>query len=110
MGMKAILSFLWHLCGFLGVLLHLLRYVLSFCWALVLPRAVTAAQLVAIQSQLAVEVNRSSGRRKRHGRLSTAFRILWVMLSRFLHGWEELVHIMKPEAVKRWHTRAFRAW
>jgi len=32
------------------------------------------------------------------------------MLSKFLDGWEELVHIMKPETVKRWHTRAFRAW
>jgi len=109
-GMKAILSLLRHLLSSLGVLLQLLRYSFSFCWALMLPRAVTAAQLVAIQSQLAVEVNRSSGRRKRHSQFSPAFRILWVMLSKFLHCWEEMVHIMKPETVKRWHTRAFRAW
>ena len=36
--------------------------------------------------------------------------MLWVVLSKFLDGWEELVHVMKPETVKRWHTRAFRAW
>ncbi|MCJ7751241.1 MAG: integrase core domain-containing protein [Armatimonadetes bacterium] len=104
------MSFLCHLCNCLGVLLQLLRYLLRFCWALVLPRAVMAAQLLAIQSQLAVELNRSSGRRKRHRQFSPAFRILWVMLSKFLNGWEELVHIMKPATVKRWHTRAFRAW
>ncbi len=51
-GMTAILSFLWHLRNSLGMLLQLLRYSLSFCWALVLPRAVTAAQLLAFQSQL----------------------------------------------------------
>jgi hypothetical protein len=108
--MEAVSSFLWHLCSCFGVLLHLLRYALSFCWALLLPRAVTAAQLLAIRSQLAVELNRSSGRRKRHSRFNPAFRILWVVLSKFLNGWQELVHIMKPETVKRWHTRAFRVW
>ena len=109
-GMKVTLSFLRSLCRCLGVLLQLLRYALRFCWALVLPRAVTAAQLLAIESQLAAELNRASGRRKRHYTFSPAFRILWVMLSKFLDGWEQLVHVMKPETVKRWHTRAFRAW
>jgi len=109
-GMKVTLSFLRHLCRCLGVLLQLLRYAVSFCWALLLPRAVMAAQLLAIQSQLAAELDRSSGRRKRHRGFSPAFRILWVVLSKPLDRWEELVHIMKPETVKRWHTRAFRAW
>jgi transposase InsO family protein len=94
----------------LGVLLQLVGYLVRFCWALVLPRAVMAAQLLAMQSQLAAELNRSSGGRKRHSQFSPAFRILWVVLSKFLNGWEELVHVMKPETVKRWHSRAFRAW
>ena len=58
----------------------------------------------------AVELNRSCAPRKRHHKFSPAFRILWVVLSKFLDGWEQLVHLMKPETVKRWHTRAFRAW
>jgi putative transposase len=109
-GMKATLSSLRHLCRCLGVLLQLLRYSLSFCWALLLPRAVTAAQLLAFQSQLAAELNRSSAPRKRRHTFSPAFRILWVVLSKLLNEWEELVHVMKPETVKRWHSRAFRAW
>ncbi len=109
-GMKVILSFLRPLCSCLGVLLQLLRYALSFCWALLLPRAVAAARLLAVQSQLAVELNRSSGGRKRHTQFSPAFRILWVVLSKFLHGWERLAQVMKPETVKGWHTRVFRAW
>jgi putative transposase len=109
-GMKVTLSFLRHPCRCLGVLLQLLRYALGFGWALLLPRAVTAAQLLAFQSQLAVELNRSSAPRKRHHKFSPAFRIVWVVLSKLLNEWEELVHVMKPETVKRWHTWAFRAW
>jgi hypothetical protein len=86
--MKAASSFLWHLCSCFGVLLQLLRYAFSLCWALLLPRAVTAAQLVAVQSQLAAELNHSAARRKRHGPFSPAFRMLWVVLSKFLNGWE----------------------
>ena len=96
--------------GCSGVLLQLVGYLLRFCWALLLPRAVVAAQLLAVRSQLAVEVNRSSAPRKRHHKFSPAFRLLWVVLSKFLDGWEDLVHVMKPETVKRWHSRAFRAW
>jgi len=36
--------------------------------------------------------------------------MLWVVLSKLLDGWETLAQMMKPETVKRWHTRAFRAW
>jgi hypothetical protein len=50
--MRVFFSFLWHVGSCLDVLLQLLRYVLSFCWALLLPRAVTAEQLVAVQGQL----------------------------------------------------------
>ena len=109
-GMNRIVDFVWCLRRCLGVLLQRVGYLLRFCWALLLPRAVTAAQLLAIQSQLAAELNRGSGRRKRHSRSNPAFRILWVVLSKLLDRWEELVHVMKPETVKRWHTRAFRAW
>jgi hypothetical protein len=68
------------------VLLQLVGYLLRFCWALLLPRAVTAAQLLAIQSQLAAELNRSSGRRKRHSQFSPAFPMLCVVLSKSLDG------------------------
>jgi len=65
-GTKAVFGFLWNLRRCLGVLLQLVWYALRFCWALILPRAVIAAQLLAIQSQLAAELNRSSGKRRRH--------------------------------------------
>jgi hypothetical protein len=72
--MQAVSSFLWHLCSCFGVLLHLLGYALSFCWALLLPRAVTATQLVAIQSRLAAELDRFSVRRTRHSQFIRTLR------------------------------------
>ncbi|MCJ7751543.1 MAG: hypothetical protein MUQ65_10685 [Armatimonadetes bacterium] len=43
----------------------------------------------------------SGGGKKRRRQFTPAFRILWVVLSKLLDGWEDLVHLMKPETVKR---------
>jgi len=87
---------------------ELVRYALRFCWALLLPRALLAARVLAAESQLAVALNRSGGSKRRRRQFTPAFRMLWVMLSKLLEGWEDLVHLMTPDTVKRWHTRAFR--
>ena len=34
-------------------------------------------------------------------RFTPAFRLLWVVLSRFLEGWEDLAQLMKPATVTR---------
>ena len=34
-------------------------------------------------------------------RFTSAFRLLWVVLSRFLEGWEDLAQLMKPATVTR---------
>ena len=94
----------------LGALCELAGYASKFCLALLLPRAVLAARLLAAQSQLTTQLNRPEGRRSRRRRFTPAFRLLWVVLSRLLDGWEDLVHLVKPETVKRWHTRAFRTF
>jgi transposase InsO family protein len=93
----------------LGAVWELARYVFRFGLALLLPRALLAARLLAAESQLAVALNHAgvSGRHRRR-QFTPAFRLLWVVLSKLLDGWEDLVHLMKPETVKRWHTRAFR--
>ena len=82
-------------------------YALSFVWALLLPKALLAGRVVALESQLTVEMSGSSGGKKRRRQFTPAFRMLWVVLSKLLDGWEDLVHLMKPETVKRWHTKAF---
>ncbi len=105
--MSTVSSFLYTVRYVLGAVWELARYVFRFGWALLLPRAVLAARLLAAESQLAIELNRPGCKQQRR-QFPPAFRLLWVALSKLLAGWEDLVHLMKPETVKRWHTRAFR--
>jgi len=105
--MSTVSSFLFRAGYVLGAAWELARYALGFCWALLLPKALLAARVLAAESQLGVELNRS-GRRDRRHQFTPAFRLLWAALSKVLDSWEELVHLMKPETVKRWHTTAFR--
>jgi len=105
--MGFISSLLFTIGAILRALCELVRYGLRFGWVMVLPRARLAARVLAAESQLAIELNRTSGRKRRR-QFTPAFRLLWVALSQLLDGWEELAHLMKPETVTRWHRRAFR--
>lgn len=104
--MSVISSVLLNAGVILRALFELAAYALRFGWMMVLPKARLAGRVLAAESQLAVELNRSGGQKRR--RFSPAFRLLWVALSKLLDGWEELVHLMKPETVTRWHRKAFR--
>jgi len=105
--MNTVSSFLFTAGYVVAAFRELARYALRFGWALLLPKVVLAARVLAAESQLAVALNRPSGKKPRR-QFTPAFRILWVALSKVLDSWEELAHLMKPETVKRWHTAAFR--
>ena len=106
--MSTVSSFLFTAGYVLGAVRELARYAFRFCWALVLPKAQLAARVLAAESQLAVELYRSGGSKRRGRQFTPAFRLLWVALSKVLDSWEDLVHLMKTETVKRWHTMASR--
>ncbi len=108
--MNTLSTFFFSAGCILGALWETACYALTLAWALLLPKVVLAARVLAAESQLAFELNRSGRGKRRRRQFSPAFRLLWVALSKVLEGWEDLAHLMKPETVKRWHTRAFRAW
>ena len=66
-------------------------------------RAAQQAEIAALRHQIAV-LQRSAPRRLR---LKQSDRLLWILLSRFWHGWRPWVYIVKPDTVVRWHRRAF---
>lgn len=47
-------------------------------------------------------------RKRRRPRFTASFRLLWAVLSKSLDKWEDLVHLMQPATVKKWHTTTFR--
>jgi hypothetical protein len=66
-------------------------------------RAVLQLELLALRHQLAT-LERTSPRLS----LRSADRLLWVILSRILPNWREVLVIVKPETVVGWHPIGFR--
>lgn len=89
---------------------QLAGYGLRFLWALMSPKAVLAARLLAAQSQLVVCADRIRQKKAPRPRFTAAFRLLWVLLSKLLDSWEDCAHLMQPATVKKWHTTAFRLY
>ena len=66
-------------------------------------RAALALENLALRQQLAV-LHRSAPRPK----LRWRDRLFWVWLSRLWSGWREVLVLVKPETVVRWHRLGFR--
>ncbi len=70
----------------------------SFCG-----RAALQLELIALRHRLAT-MERTSRRPARR----PTDRLLWVLLSRLLPNWREMLVIVKPETVIGWHRKGFR--
>jgi len=62
-----------------------------------------ALENLALRQQLATLKFRGS-----RPRLSDSDRLFWVVLSRFWPEWTNVVHIVQPATVIRWHRQGFR--
>jgi putative transposase len=85
--------------------MDVMRLILGFLCALLLPRATLAAENLALRHQLGV-LQRSVKR----PRLRQRDRIFWVWLSQLWSDWRESLAIVKPETVIRWHREGFRLY
>ena len=89
---------------------RLSRYLLRFLWWLCQPKAILAARILALESQLASCKEQIEQKKIPKPKFHPAFRLIWVVISKVLDGWEDLAQVMKPATVKRWHSDAFRAY
>jgi putative transposase len=89
---------------------EVLHYVLKFFWFMFIPKTVLVGKLLAAESQLAKCCERIYQKKDPKPRFTPAFRLLWVVLSKIMNRWEDLVHLMKPETVKSWHRKGFRLY
>jgi putative transposase len=76
-----------------------------FLRSLILPRITLAAEILALRQQLAV-LNRTV----KLPQLRRQDRFFWVMLSRLWKSWREVLVIVKPETVVKWHRGGFRLY
>ena len=68
-------------------------------------RVALQLELIAVRHQLATMTRIS-----RRPSLRPKDRLLWVLLSRFLPNWREMLVIVKPETVMGWHRKGFRLY
>ena len=43
-------------------------------------------------------------------RVSPADRLFWVLFSKYVDGWRDMLHALHPDTVVRWHRQGFRLW
>jgi len=67
-------------------------------------RAVLQLELLALRHQLAVSARTPPGRN-----LRMADRLLWVICSRILPNWRDVLVIVKPETVVGWHRKVLKS-
>src|SRR5215813_10978061 len=73
--------------------------------SLIIHRTTLAAENLALRQQLAI-LNRKIHRPQLHRR----DRFFWVILSQFWMNWREVLIIVKPETVIKWHRQGFRLY
>jgi len=64
-----------------------------------------AAENIALRQQLIV-----LKRKQKRPVLKERARLFWVLLSRIWPGWRDVVYIVQPDTVVRWHKRAFKLY
>ena len=72
---------------------------------LILPRLALAAEILALRQQLTV-LNRTVKRPP----LRSRDRLFWVVLSKLWSGWREVLVIVKPETVVKWHRQGYQLY
>ena len=83
-GMKTLEDMVWNACRVVGTIGQLLRYAATFLRALLLPKALLAAKLLAAESHLVVCKHRIHQKKDPRPRFTAAFRVLWVVVSKCL--------------------------
>jgi hypothetical protein len=89
---------MWHLLELTTIFLRSLP-------AFFRSRSKQAIVELALRQQLAMFAEK--GRRPR---IAPADRGFWVLLSRIWSGWKEVLVIVQPETVVRWHRKGFRLY
>ena len=98
--MNRLEDLLWNAGQVVRTMCQLLRYAFTFLLALLQPKIVLAARLLAAESQLAICKHRVHQKKDLRPRFTPGFRCLWVILSKCLPKWQDSTHMMRPATVK----------
>ena len=83
----------------------MIRWIAWAIAALLKPKAQLVAENLCLRQQLIV-----LQRRQPRPRLLDADRRFWILARQWYSGWREVLLIVQPEAVLRWHREGWRAY
>ena len=83
--------------------MSILRLAITLLLSLTKSRRQLLLENLALKQQ--VTMLRQSVKRPR---TTTADRLFWILLSRHVEGWRQMLHSLHPDTVVRWHRQGFR--
>jgi len=83
--------------------MEILRHLINLLVATASDRNRLASENAVLRQQILV-----LQRGVKRVRLEDTDRMFWIFLRRFVRGWRDLLFIVQPETVIRWHRRGFR--
>ena len=85
--------------------MSILRLSITILLSLIKSRRQLLLENVALRQQ--VTMLRQSVKRPR---TTTADRLFWILLSRHVEGWREMLYSLHPDTIVRWHRQGFRLY
>ena len=85
--------------------MSILRLAITLLLSLTKSRRQLLLENLALKQQ--VTMLRQSVKRPR---TTTADRLFWILLSRHVEGWRQMLHSLHPDTVVRWHRQGFRLY
>ena len=101
------MRFLKAICRHLKKWFELLR---RFIYSFFVSNSIIRLENLALQSQLMEQMEKQRKYKLPKKQQNTVFKQLWVILSKVLPNWKELLFKVQPETVIRWHRTAFKVY
>jgi len=87
-----------------------LRYAGRFLRTRLTPDFAKDMEILLLRSQLSIVLQKYENGKLPKTRVTPAFRLLAVCLSKWFAGWKSALVIVKPETVIRWHRKGFKLY
>ena len=101
------MRFLKAICRHLKKWFELLR---RFIYSFFVSNSIIRLENLALQSQLMEQLEKQRKYKLPKKQQNTVFKQLWVILSKVLPNWKDLLFKVQPETVIRWHRTSFKIY
>jgi hypothetical protein len=108
--MKSLRYPIHRICHVIGFVWQMFQYITWYFLPFFHSSYELLAEIVALRSQLALyQLQQEKGVISKP-KCTLSFRLTWIFLSQIFDGWKDILCIVKPETVIKWHRAGFRMY